>query len=68
MREKIVALKVAPRGDPPPGARDVWQGRIDARLIGIERLLRRLEWQVWGMACGATGLLVLDVLRHLAGR
>lgn len=68
MREKIVSLKVAPRGDPPPSASDVWQAQINARLSGIERLMRRLEWQVWALVCGATGLLGLEMLRHLAGR
>ena len=67
MREKIVSLKVAPRADQKPPV-DVWQGQIDARLSGIERLMRRLEWQVWALVCGAGGLLVLEMLRHLAGR
>ena len=67
MREKIVSLKVAPRTDPKPQA-DVWHGQIDARLSGIERLMRRLEWQVWGLVCGASGLLGLEILRHLTAR
>ena len=68
MRDRIVSLKVAPRTDPPPTATDVWQGQINLRLTGIERLMRRLEWQVWALVCGATGLLVLEMLRHVAGR
>lgn len=68
MRDRIVSLKVAPRVDPPPNAADIWQGQINLRLTGIERLMRRLEWQVWALVCGATGLLVLEMLRHLAGR
>ncbi|WP_386681402.1 hypothetical protein [Loktanella sp. R86503] len=66
MREKIVKLTVTPRGDGPVRGEDPWQAQIGARLSGIERLLRRLEWQVWGLACGASGLLVLEILRHLA--
>lgn len=67
MREKIVSLKVAPRADPKPQT-DVWHGQIDARLSGIERLMRRLEWQIWGLVCGASGLLGLEILRHLTAR
>ena len=67
MRDKIVSLKVAPRTDPKPEA-DAWHGQIDARLSGIERLMRRLEWQVWALVCGAGGLLALEILRHLAAR
>ena len=66
MREKIVKLTVAPRSDAPVRGDDPWNTQIGARLSGIERLLRRLEWQVWGLACGASGLLVLEILRHLA--
>ncbi len=68
MREKIVSLKIAPRTDPKPGATDVWHGQIAARLAGIERLMRRLEWQVWALVCGGTALLLLEVLRHLPRR
>ena len=68
MREKIVSLKVAPREGPKPPAQDAWHGQIDARLSGIERLMRRLEWQVWALVGGATGLLGLEMLRHLGGR
>ncbi len=68
MREKIVSLKVAPREGPRPVAQDVWHGQIDARLSGIERLMRRLEWQVWGLVCGASGLLGLEILRHLTAQ
>lgn len=68
MREKIVSLRVAPRAEPKPAPADVWHGQINARLAGIERLMRRLEWQVWGLVCGAGGLLGLEILRHLAAR
>ncbi|MFZ3582336.1 hypothetical protein ACOI1H_09230 [Loktanella sp. DJP18] len=68
MREKIVSLRVAPRAEPKPAPAEVWHGQINARLSGIERLMRRLEWQVWGLVCGATGLLVLEVLNRLASQ
>lgn len=65
MRPKIVPL---PRPAPAPVPQAdtdaaLWPERIAARLTGIERLVRRLEWQIWGFACGALALLLLDLLQ-----
>ncbi|SEM44077.1 hypothetical protein SAMN04488003_101124 [Loktanella fryxellensis] len=58
--EKVVALKLTPRAAP---AQDAWHAQVTCHLAGIERLMRRLEWQVWALACGAAGTLVVQVLR-----
>ena len=68
MRDKIVPLAVRPKLVPKVNAVDIWHAQISDRLAGIERMMRRLEWQVWGLVCGAGGLLVLEILRHVQGR
>ncbi len=68
MRDKIVPLPTRPRSIAPTPAHDGWHDQINRRLAGIEHLIRRLEWQVWGVACGAAGLLLLDTLHRLTGR
>ncbi|WP_249219228.1 hypothetical protein [Loktanella sp. SALINAS62] len=53
-----------PTAEVPQNA-DIWHDQINRRLAGIERMLRRLEWQVWALCCGAGAPLILHFLHIL---
>lgn len=63
MDEKVVDLKRKPYAAPVD---DFWFAQVDHRLSQIEFMVRRLEWQVWLIVCGACALLgleIVDILR-----
>ena len=63
---KVVELKTGPRGRGAPQVNDFWFAQVEARLSRIETLIRRLEWHLWTVVCGAGALLMIEVLRVLA--
>ncbi|RYH03379.1 hypothetical protein EU805_06550 [Salipiger sp. IMCC34102] len=67
MSDKIVDLK--PRGAERPAVRpaEVWHCQVNLRLTRIERMLRRLEWQIWVMLCGGCVLIGSGLVDWLAG-
>ena len=66
MQDKIVQLTdKAGRAKAPP-VTDFWFARVDLRLGQIERMVRRLEWQVWVLVCASAAMLLIEVLRILS--
>lgn len=51
----------------PPPASDFWFAQLDVRLGRIEFMVARLEWQILLIACGAFGLLVLEIVQAVCG-
>ena len=46
---------------------DFWFAQLDVRLGRIEFMVARLEWQILLIACGAFGLLVLEIVQAVRG-
>ncbi len=64
MTDKVVELKTGRRStdrlsDPVP-----WFPPLEARVGQIERMVSRLEWQIWLVLCGVAALVVLAVLEQ----
>ena len=59
MEDKIVDLQRKPY---VPPVSDFWFAQVDHRLNRIEAMVRRLEWQIWLIVCGACALLVLSIV------
>ena len=47
----------------PPSVSDFWFAQLDVRLGRIEVMVARLERQILLIACGAFGLLVLEIVQ-----
>lgn len=67
MSNKIVDMEGRPQAHQPPPVSDFWFAQLDHRLRKIEFMVTRLEWQFLIIACGAFGLLVLEIVRALSG-
>lgn len=68
MTGKIVDLDGRPQKGPhPPPVSDFWFAQLDVRLGRIEFMVARLEWQILLIACGAFGLLVLEIVQAVRG-
>ena len=65
MPNKVVTLKTRPNTPAAVAAAEVWHGEINQRLATIERILRKLEWQVWTLFCGGLTLMALYVVDRL---
>ncbi|WP_056031632.1 hypothetical protein [Loktanella sp. 3ANDIMAR09] len=65
MPDKVVTLKNRVVQPVLPQAADVWHAQINQRLAAIERMLRRLEWQIWALCCGAMAVLGLHLAQFL---
>ena len=64
MTGKVVDLEGRPKIAPhPPPVSDFWFAQLDVRLGRIEFMVARLEWQILLIACGAFGLLVLEIVQ-----
>ena len=66
MPNNIVDLDAQQRERPAPPVTDFWFAQLDQRLQRIEQMVDRLEWQFWIMACGAFGVLILEILQALS--
>lgn len=44
---------------------DFWFAQVDLRLSKIELMVRRLEWQIWLIVCGAAAMLILEIVQVL---
>ncbi len=55
----------APHTHQPP-VTDFWFAQVEVRLGRIERIIKRLEWQIWMLVCGAGALLFLELIQRLA--
>ncbi|MEL6641736.1 MAG: hypothetical protein AAFP98_10555 [Pseudomonadota bacterium] len=64
MTRKVVPLD--PQEHRPPPVTDFWFAQLDQRLQRIEHMVDRLEWQFWIIACGAFGVLVLEIVQALS--
>lgn len=68
MTSKIVDLEGRSKTAPhPPPVSDFWFAQLDVRLGRIEFMVARLEWQILLIACGAFGLLVLEIVQAVRG-
>ncbi len=66
MSNNVVDLDGQPRERPAPPVTDFWFAQLDQRLQRIEQMVDRLEWQFWIIACGAFGVLVLEIVQALS--
>ena len=68
MPNKVVSIKKG--ADLPAMAisAEVWHGEINQRLATIERILRKLEWQVWSLFCGGATVAVLYLIDQISTR
>ena len=64
MKGKVVDLEG--QAHRPPPVTDFWFAQLDQRLQRIEQMVDRLEWQFWIIACGAFGVLVLEIVQALS--
>lgn len=69
MTGKIFEMDGQKRQELPkaPPAPDFWFAQLDLRLGRIEFMVARLEWQILLIACGAFGLLVLEIVQAVRG-
>lgn len=66
MPDKVVELKTGRREtDQVPDPR-FWFGPLDARISQIERIIAKLEWQIWIILCGVSALVLLAILEQTA--
>ena len=66
MQDKVVQIRGKGQVPYAPPVTDFWFAQVDARLDQIERMVRRLEWQVWMVVCGSAALLLIEILRILS--
>jgi hypothetical protein len=65
MSDKVVELKSGrPKSEHLPEA-SLWFQPLDTRLSQIERIVNRLEWQVWLILCGVGAIFVLTLIETL---
>lgn len=63
--ERVVELDGQRHMRPNYPVTDFWFAQVDLRLSQIEVMLRRLEWQIWLIVCGAAAMLVLEIVQVL---
>lgn len=63
MKDNIVEISSKPRPSQPPPVTDFWFAQVDARLTRIEMIIRRLEWQILMLVCGAAALLLFEIIQ-----
>lgn len=66
MSNKVVDMEGRPQEPRTPPVSDFWFAQLDHRLRKIEFMVTRLEWQFLIIACGAFGLLVLEIVRAVS--
>lgn len=65
-KDRVVELDGQRHVRPPTyPVTDFWFAQVDLRLSQIEIMLRRLEWQIWLIVCGAAAMLVLEIVQVL---
>ena len=65
MSDKVVELKSGRRKSDHLPEASLWFQPLDTRLTQIERIVNRLEWQVWIILCGVVAGLVLTLIDTL---
>jgi len=63
--DRVVELDGQRHVRPSYPVTDFWFAQVDLRLSKIELMVRRLEWQIWLIVCGAAALLVLEIVQFL---
>lgn len=61
--DNVVQMRGTENAPYKPPVTDFWFAQVDLRLDQIERMVRRLEWQVWIIVCGTAALLLIEILR-----
>jgi len=64
-KDRVVEMDGQRHTRAPYPVTDFWFAHVDMRLSQIEIMLRRLEWQVWLIVCGAAAMLVLEIVQVL---
>jgi hypothetical protein len=64
-KNRVVGLDGTPHVGPRIPVTDFWFAQVDVRLGRIEKMVKRLEWQIWLIVCGAAGLLFLEIMQLL---
>ena len=64
--DKVVQMRPNAVSPPHSPVTDFWFAQVDVRLGRIEKMIRRLEWQVWAIVCGSAALLLIEALRTLS--
>ena len=67
MTSRVVDMDGKPQDRRAPPVSDFWFAQLDQRLSRIEMIVDRLAWQFWMIACGAFGLLVLEIVQAVKG-
>lgn len=67
MTNRVVDMDGKPQERRSPPVSDFWFAQLDQRLSRIEQIVDRLAWQFWMIACGAFGLLVLEIVQAVKG-
>jgi len=65
MPDKIVELKSGRRPEEHMPETTPWFVPLEQRVSLIERMVARLEWQVWIILCGVAALVLIAVLDAL---
>ncbi len=63
MKDNIVDIATKSRPVAQLPVTDFWFAQVDARLTRIEVIIRRLEWQILMLVCGAAALLLFEVFQ-----
>ena len=66
MPDKVVELKAGRRAHDPLPDQAAWYPPLEARVSQIERIISRLEWQIWIILCGVAALVLLAILEQTA--
>ncbi|WP_368346322.1 hypothetical protein [Pelagovum sp. HNIBRBA483] len=65
MTGDVLSMSRQARGGGDGPVTDFWLATVDVRLSRIERMMERMERQVWALAAVAGGLLLVDLMRMI---
>ena len=67
MTNRVVDMEGRPQVRPSPPVSDFWFAQLDQRLGRIEKLVDRLAWQFWLIACGTAAMVLIEIVQALRG-
>ena len=65
MTNRVVDMEGKPQDRRVPPVTDFWFAQLDQRLSRIEKIVDRLAWMFWAIACGTLGLVVIEIIQSL---
>lgn len=66
MTDKVVPLSTKESRIARLPVNDFWFAQVDVRLGRVERMLTRVEWQIWVIVFASAGLMAFEILAVLA--